>query len=282
MQQINEREQWSNWKPTIDSTELDTLLLKHQLYCVVQTSHKETAIRSPDGKAWLRCIAFAPTLDAAYVIARGAHDQGDNMETRILQTGKCALISSTKRVKGDFEKMLEDQRKANRIYTQHVLEREAVLTQPIKKQEDSDKTSELVETEQTQSSSSETPAEKDAEIKNSQNIAEKLAAPCEPISMEFGKTTEVFLQRFFALGVIQDPTEYEEPVVLPLCAAETMEELQELVKPLSNNKDLLHIDIFCGPTMQWLPLHKPKSSKTIHKHPLRQALEEKLKWVHEE
>jgi hypothetical protein len=61
-----------------------------------------------------------------------------------------------------------------------------------------------------------------------------------------------------------------------------MEELQELVKPLSNNVDLIHIDIFCGSTMEWMPLHKPKSSKTFHKHPLRQALEEKIKWIHQD
>ena len=109
-----------------------------------------------------------------------------------------------------------------------------------------------------------------------------MASPCQPIAMDFGKPAEVFMQRYFAMGIIQDSDlELNEPVVIPLCAAETMEALQDLVKPMTNNIDLIHIDVFCGTALEWLPLTNPKSTKTIHKHPLRQALEEKIKWVHE-
>jgi hypothetical protein len=274
MDQIVEREQWANWKPAMDSTPLDSLLLKNQLYCVVQTAHAEAAIRSPDGNAWIRCIAFCNSLDSAYEIARSAHDKGDKMETRILQSGKCALVSKSKRVRGDLDKLLEDQKRANRRYDDHVKQRESVRQKPVEQSKET--VNELHETDEMSN------AEPGAGHKDIKTISTECnAGPCEPISMEFGKTSEVFMQRVFAIGVIEDTDEeYREPVVIPLCAAETMEELQELVKPLSNNVDLIHIDIFCGSTMEWMPLHKPKSSKTFHKHPLRQALEEKIKWIH--
>jgi hypothetical protein len=262
MQQISEREQWKDWEPEVDNSDLSLHLLKSQQYCVVQIAHAQAAIKSPDGNAWIRVIAFCSTLDNAYEIARNAHDSADKMETRILQSGKCALISRFKRTKGDFDKMLEDQKKANRMYDDYVKCR----VQTIKNSKEH-KAPELTETKPTEEI-----------IKNEDT--ERF--PCTSISMDFGKPSEVFMQRYFAIAIIQDTDEeYREPTVIPLCAAESMEELQELVKPLAKNADLIHLDIFCGTSLEWMPLYNPKSNKVFHKHPLRQALEEKIKWVHE-
>jgi hypothetical protein len=260
MQQINEREKWQNWEPQVDTEILDSMLVKSQLFCVVQTSHAQAAIRSPDGNAWIRFIAFCATLDSAHEVARNAHDAGDQMETRILQSGKCALIPQKKRARGDLDKLLDDQKKANRMYDDHVSQRIKVIEESKEKREHTSLPQETSE----------------------KTEAPVLASPCLPIAMDYGKPQEVFMQRYFAMGIIQDTdAELREPVVIPLCAAETMEALQELVKPMTNNIDLIHIDVFCGTALEWLPLTNPKSTKTIHKHPLRQALEEKIKWGHE-
>lgn len=282
MQQINEREQWQNWELKADMGILDSLLLKTQLYCVVQTAHANAAIRSSDGKAWMRCIAFCATLDSAYEVARNAHDTGDQMETRILQSGKCALISRSKRVRGDLDKMLEDQKKANRIYDQHVASRaQTIKTAQADAETQASSPSQNTDSPATASAYASDSASASEATKVS-SIPAALPSACTPISMEFGKPQEVFMQKYFAVGVIQDyDNELQEPVVIPLASAESMESLQDLVKPMSNNIDLIHIDIFCGTLLEWLPLHNPKSSKVFHKHPLRQALEEKIKWIHE-
>jgi hypothetical protein len=105
------------------------------------------------------------------------------------------------------------------------------------------------------------------------------ASPTTTIDSDFGRPDEVFLQRFAAFGLIADPTEENEPVIIPLFAEQTMEELAKLVKTVSHNVDLVHVDIHCGRVLEWLPLHKPRAEQTIHKHPLRQAFEEKIKWI---
>jgi len=261
MQQINEREQWQNWELKAEEGSLDDLLVKSQLYLVAQTAHASSSIRSSDGDAWIRCIAFCPTLDSAYEVARNAHDSGDKMETRIFQTGKCALIPQTKRLCGDLDKMLEDQKKANRRYDDHVAERLEIV-----KGKGDEKSSKSIKKESKE---------------NESTLTTTSMPTAASISMDFGKPREVFMQKFFALGLIQDvDVDLREPVIIPLAAAETMEALQELVKPMSNNIDLIHVDIFCGTLLEWLPLNNPKSKQVFHKHPLRQALEEKIKWIH--
>jgi len=264
MQQINEREQWQNWELQPDQGSLDDLLVKSQMYLVAQTAHSNSAIRSSDGEAWIRCIAFCKTLDSAYDVARSAHDTGDMMETRIFQSGKCALIPQNKRVRGDLDKMLEDQKKANRRFDDHISERTKIVAnnrkgEPLKEEQ------------------SVVAIEKKSEMEPSSS----LTTTAMPITMDFGKPREVFMQKFFALGVIQDcDTKLREPVIIPLAAAETMEALQDIVKPMSNNIDLIHVDIYCGTLLEWLPLNNPKSKKVFHKHPLRQAFEEKIQWIH--
>jgi hypothetical protein len=262
MQQINEREQWQNWELKAEEGSLDDLLVKSQLYLVAQTAHASSSIRSSDGDAWIRCIAFCPTLESAYQVARNAHDSGDKMETRIFQAGKCALIPQTKRLRGDLDKMLEDQKKANRRYDDHIAERVEIIKGKGKCEE----------------KASVVPIEAEANVSTLTTTSMPSATS---ITMDFGKPREVFMQKFFALGLIQDTdSNLREPVIIPLAAAETMEALQDLVKPMSNNIDLIHVDIFCGTLLEWLPLNNPKSKQVFHKHPLRQALEEKIKWIH--
>ena len=272
MQQINEREKWQNWELKADEGSLDDLLVKSQLYFVAQTAHANASIRSSDGDAWIRCIAFCPTLDSAYEVARSAHESGDKMETRIFQSGKCALISQKKRVKGDLDKMLEDQKKANRRYDEHVAERTRIVSSSL---------SSTSNVNGNEAESVNLMVKNESSPESITLTTTSMPSSRTSISMDFGKPREVFMQKYFALGLIQDTdADLREPVVIPLAAAETMEALQEIVKPMSNNIDLIHVDIFCGTLLEWLPLNNPKSKRVFHKHPLRQALEEKIKWIH--
>lgn len=268
-----EREKWQNYEIPVDTTPLDSLLLRKQQYCVVQLSHAEASIRSSDQNPWLRCIAFCENLDSAYSVARSAFERGDKMETRILATGKCVLVPRNKRIKEDLDAMIKDQDKANAQFDRHVAQRTKTIA------EASDK-----------AKSVETPEFATLE---SATVAPTVATTVEPalaefqvgdaphkICPDFGRPEEVFMQRFGAFAVIPDPDEtLREPVLIPLFAAESMEALGDLVKTVSHNVDLVHVDIFCGPLLEWLPLYKPKSEKTVHKHPLRQAFEEKIKWL---
>jgi len=266
-----EREKWQNYEISVDTTPLDTLLLRKQQYCVVQLSHAEASIRSSDQNPWLRCISFCENLDSAYSVARSAFERGDKMETRILATGKCVLVPRNKRIKEDLDAMIKDQDKANAQFDQHVAQRSRVISQASTRLAE-----ESVEA-QTRAKESAATSTPEPEI----TIGEfKVGDAPSAISYEFGRPDEVFMQRFGAFAVVPDPDDtLREPVLIPLFAAESMEALGELVKTVSHNVDLVHVDIFCGPLLEWLPLYKPKSEKTIHKHPLRQAFEEKIKWL---
>jgi hypothetical protein len=271
MEQVMEREKWQNYEIPVDTTPLDTLLLRKQQYCVVQLSHAEASIRSSDQNPWLRCISFCENLDSAYSVARSAFERGEKMETRILATGKCVLVPRNKRIKEDLDAMIKDQDKANAQFDQHVAQRSRVISQTSSRLAEESAEAQF---EAKESAATSTP---EPEI----TIGEfKVGDAPSAISYEFGRPDEVFMQRFGAFAVVPDPDDtLREPVLIPLFAAESMEALGELVKTVSHNVDLVHVDIFCGPLLEWLPLYKPKSEKTIHKHPLRQAFEEKIKWL---
>jgi hypothetical protein len=256
MNQVQEREKWQNYELPVDTTPLDELLLHSQKFCVIQFSHANSAIKSSDGNPWIRCIAFCDSLDSAYSVAHKAFDRGDKMETRIIAAGKCTLVPRNKRIKADFNAMLSDQTKANAQYDAHVQKRKLVLSSPL-----------------------EPDAVEDLPAVEAKVEPAAEASPTTTIDSDFGRPDEVFLQRFAAFGLIADPTEENEPVIIPLFAEQTMEELAKLVKTVSHNVDLVHVDIHCGRVLEWLPLHKPRAEQTIHKHPLRQAFEEKIKWI---
>jgi hypothetical protein len=257
MDQVQERERWQNYELPVDATPLDELLLHSQKFCVIQFSHAESAIKSSDGNPWIRCIAFCESLDSAYSVARNAYEKGDRMETRIIAAGKCTLVPRYKRVKADLDMMLNDQLKANAQYDAHVQKRKLALATPLE------------------------PAAAEPEIEIGEVKAEPVteSSPTTTIDSDFGRPDEVFLQRFAAFGLIADPSKDNEPVIIPLFAEQTMEDLAKLVKSVSHNVDLVHVDIHCGRLLEWLPLHKPRAEQTIHKHPLRQAFEEKIKWI---
>jgi hypothetical protein len=274
---VIEREKWQNYELPVDDTPLDKLLLKSQQFCVIQYSHAELSIKSSDKNPWIRCIAFCDTLDNAYEVARNAFHKGENMETRIIPSGKCTLVPRKKYERTDFDEMLKNQNKANSQFDHHVALRKETLAKPkeeIKeelKEVHSEKVGDEVEnidtntTAETSTSTAETPT---------------FTVSDSSISSDFGRPEETFMQRYGAFAIIADPDDsIREPVIIPLFAAESIEELTTLVKTVSHNVDLVHVDIHCGPMLEWLPLYKPIAAKTIHKHPLRQAFEEKIKWI---
>jgi hypothetical protein len=256
---VIEREKWQNYELPVDDTPLDKLLLKTQQFCVIQFSHAESSIKSSDGNPWIRCIAFCETLDSAYEVARFAFRKGENMETRIIPSGKCTLVPRKKHERTDFDTMLKNQNKANALFDAHVAARKEILSKKP------NATNETIET-----------VEKSVPIKLESSVS------TASISADFGRPEETFLQRYGAFAIISDSDEtVREPVIIPLFASESMDELNTLVKTVSHNVDLVHVDIHCGPLLEWLPVYKPVASKTIHKHPLRQAFEDKIKWIKE-
>ena len=260
MEFVIEREKWQNYELPIDDTPLDKLLLKSQQFCVVQFSHAEASIKSADGNPWMRCVAFCDTLDNAYEVARNAFNRGEKMETRIIPSGKCTLVPRKKHSRTDFDVMVSNQTKANAQFDAHVQSRKEILS---KKPGD----------EPHQETN-----EKSQPKESGQSIVSDVS-----ISPDFGRPEEMFMQRYGAFAIIDDPDdEVREPVLIPLFSAESVEELSKQVQTVSHNIDLVHVDIHCGPMLEWLPLYKPKAAKTIHKHPLRQAFEEKIRWVNEE
>ena len=274
MDQVLEREKWQNYELPIDETPLDTLLLKSQQFCVIQFSHAEASIKSSDGKPWMRCVAFCETLDSAYSVARSAFERGDKMETRIIAAGKCTLLPRKKRNKADFDALVADQKKANEQFDKHVERRKKALQ--------SAEVSEPTNVPSARSEPTSAPSAEALSTVESPLVTPEITANVSDncISSEFGRPDEVFMQRFAAFAIIADPdATLCEPVLIPLFAAETLEALAALVKTVSHNVDLVHVDIHCGPLLEWLPLDKPRAEHTIHKHPLRQAFEEKIKWI---
>lgn len=284
MNQIQEREKWQNYELPVDATPLDELMLHSQKFCVIQFSHANSAIKSSDGNPWIRCIAFCDSLDSAYSVARGAYEKGDRMETRIIAAGKCTLVPRNKRIKADLDAMLADQLKANAQYDAHVSKRKIALATPLEPEKPCAQVPDPNEIDIGASEPKACDGIKpcDGECKGAAQAvpqAPQGAAPTTTIDSDFGRPEEVFLQRFAAFGIVADPTNDNEPVIIPLFAEQTMDDLAKLVKTVSHNVDLVHVDIHCGRVLEWLPLHKPRAEQTIHKHPLRQAFEEKIKWI---
>jgi len=293
MDQVLEREKWQNYELPIDETPLDTLLLKSQQFCVVQFSHAEASIKSSDGKPWMRCVAFCESLDSAYSVARAAFERGDKMETRIIAAGKCTLLPRKKRNKADFDALVADQKKANDQFDAYVEMRKKVLASPQEAEQSKigEEPKDGVSAEPSNADGANADGANadgaiselgNAELKSAEEELSELSnsVSSNSISSDFGRPDEVFMQRFAAFAIVSDPdASLCEPVVIPLFAAETLDALATLVKTVSHNVDLVHVDIHCGPLLEWLPLDKPRAEHTIHKHPLRQAFEEKIKWI---
>jgi hypothetical protein len=269
---MNVADEFKTFQPASDET-IDEVLLPDQQFCVFQLAHAQTAIRSPDGHAWIRCIGFTRTLDAARVLARNAHDMGDKAETRIMPVGRVFLAGRTKYEGLDLPRREEEQIKANKLIDTWIALREKVH-------------------EDTQRAAAEKrilePSNAAAEAEPSSNAAAGADRPGTPMPPTLDvlpplkdDTVRVDRQGAWALGIIPDVTGDKEPAILALFAADTVQDTQVLVKRAARCKDLVHVDIFVGATAEWLPLESPLVSQTFHHHPLRQATESQIRWVHE-
>lgn len=253
---------------------IDDVLLPDQQYIVFQLAHAQTSIRSPDGKAWIRCVGFTKTLDAARELARNAFDMGDKTETRIMPVGRIFLAGRLKYEGLDLPRREEEQLKANRLIDEWIAKREQVHEQTRKI---------ASEKQVVQPSSNAADAEGDQARMLSEQP--RPGTPVPHIQVPLLPTVsnlvpEVHRQRSWALGIIPDLTGDDEPALIPLFAANDNDDTQLLVKRAARCKDLIHVDIFVGETGEWLPLDSPLVPQTFHHHPLRQATESKIRWVH--
>lgn len=257
---MNPDDEFKAFHPASDEG-VDDVLLSDQQFVVFQLAHAETSIRSPDGKAWIRCIGFTRTLDAARALARSAHDLGENTETRIMPVGRVFLAGRLKYEGLDLPRREEEQIKANRLIDDWIARRERVH-------------------EETQKLA----AEK-AHVQPSNAAAERPGTPRPVIPVPLlpsvsNVVPDVERQRAWALGIVPDLTGEDEPALIPLFAASDSDSIRDLVKRAARSKDLIHVDIFVGETGEWLPLDAPLAPQTFHHHPLRQATESKIRWVH--
>lgn len=313
MDAIKEREAWQSFKLHNEKS-IEEVLLKGQQYFVFQAAHADTSIKSPDSNAWIRAIGFTQTIDAARELARTAHDVSGKTETRIMPCGKNFLIGKHKYDGLDLPLREKEQQKSNAMIDAHIQSRlndisSAISAAKNKKVNEDDNATQEVQ-EQAQTGTLELHEDSDILVRSSANLASLLrydaptnndaenssnlsnaASNTEPLfakvskssNKEYelvGKVLQVNLQRVFAIAVVQDPDDLErEPSLIPLFACDSADEIQPLVKEAQQSKDLMHFDVLVGPTAEWLPLYKPKSEKTLHQHPLRQELENNIKWL---
>jgi len=240
---IEERKKWDSFSPQTEDT-IDNVLFPDQKFMVFQLAQAETSIRSHDAKPWIRCIGFTVNIENARVLAKSAFDER-KIETRIMPTGRVFLAGRYKYNDIDMERRKEEQEKAHALVDSHIEKRALVLQRK-----------EITET-----------------------VSNPLPAPpsTAPTLSLYDKSC-VFIQKYFAIAIVQDPSELNEPAIIPLFAMDSMDELNAKVKNAGKSKDLIHFDIFCAPTNEWLPLSNPTSYQTFHKHPLRQELESHIKW----
>jgi len=247
---------------------IDDVLLPDQQYVVFQLAHAQTSIRSPDGKAWVRCIGFTRTLDAARELARNAHDMGEKVETRIMPAGRVFLAGRLKYEGLDLPRREEEQIKANRLIDQWIARRETIHEETRKL------AAEKQVVQPSNAARSESPA-----------LDKRLDTPRPPsppptLAHVSNVVPDVHRQQAWALGIIPDVTGDDEPALIALFAANDVDDTQALVKRAARCKDLIHVDIFVGATGDWLPLDSPLVPQTFHHHPLRQATENKIRWHH--
>jgi hypothetical protein len=198
-------------------------------------------------------------LDGARELARNAHDMSDKTETRIMPAGRVFLAGRLKYDGLDLPRREEEQIKANRLIDDWIAHRERVHEETRKL---------AAEKQVVNPSSADRPATPRPEL---------VVPLLPPVSHN---VPEVHRQRMWALGIIPDMTGDDEPALLALFAANDTEDTQTLVKRAARSKDLIHVDIFVGATGEWLPLDSPLVPQTFHHHPLRQATESKIRWVH--
>jgi len=293
MEYIAERDKWSaalsfrpDGTPTLQSDEtLEGTLLSSQKFVVFQAAHKSTDIKSHDGKPWIRIVGFSPSLDAARVLARTAHDDGGGIETRIMPTGRNFLIGAVKYDGLDLPRRAEEQQKSNAMIDAAIADRkqknlqiqqEAADKAPRPRKEEDSKQVELEAAMDTTQDSVIWKAEDHTETEKKQktlaNEGSLLIPAVKPPPVPF-------LQKICALAVVPDADEKScEPSVIALFAMEHETEMKEAVARSSKTQDLIHLNIFVGPTGVWLPLTETAAEKVLHHNTLRQNLEDSIKF----
>ena len=73
---------------------LQAWLRGDQAFFVFNVAHARTSIKSPDGKAWIRPLAFCPTLAAAKERGREIHETDKGQEIRVQPAGKVFLLGA--------------------------------------------------------------------------------------------------------------------------------------------------------------------------------------------
>jgi hypothetical protein len=73
---------------------LQACLRVDQAFFVFNAAHARTSIKSPDGKAWIRPLAFCPTLVAAKERGREVHEADKGQEIRVQPAGKVFLLGA--------------------------------------------------------------------------------------------------------------------------------------------------------------------------------------------
>jgi len=117
----------------------------------------------------------------------------------------------------------------------------------------------------------------DAPVVQEPTIQTPILAHIEKVS---DAVPRVMLQRYFAIAVVPDSDQVaREPSLVPLFAMDSEDDIREYLKSAAKSKDLVHLDIVVGESATWLPLFNPRGEKTLHHHPLRQDLENHIKFV---
>lgn len=247
---------------------IEEVLLPSQQYFVFQLAHKNTSIKSDDGKPWIRCIGFMQTLDGARALATKAFEEGNKMETRIMPVGKVFLAGATKYEGLDLPRREEEQIKANKLYNDWIEERKRVH----KEVEAKAKAKEILPDP--------------LEMKSNAASFKVVNRPPTPIPETtpllemIGLTTvQLTSDSVWACGIIPDSSELDEPALLPLFSANSLSEIQPLVKEAAKSQDLLHVDIFVGNIGEWLPISNPQAEEKIHHHPLLQQATKEMRWI---
>jgi hypothetical protein len=249
---------------------IEEVLLQTQQYFVFQLAHRNTSIKSDDGNPWIRCVGFMQTLDGARDLARKAFEEGNKMETRIMPVGKVFLAGAKKYESLDLPRREEEQIKANKMYNEWIEKRKKVH-QEI---EEKAKAKEIL-------------PEPEMIKKVESNIA--TSRPPTPIPEVISSLEKIFLSSLdlasdtvWACGIIPDEAEENEPALLPLFSASTVQEIQPLVKEAAKSQDLLHIDIFVGSVGEWLPISNPQAEEKLYHNPLLQQATKEIRWIKQE
>ncbi len=268
MDAIAERERWASFNP-VEEKGIESVLLKDQQFVVYQSAHAESLIKSPDGNPWIRVVGFTDSLQNARDLARSAHDMGNKTETRIMPCGRNFLIGRTRYAGLDLDRREVEQKKSNALVDAHIASRQAVF--------EKHRTSQA---EHSQAEQAEQQAEQEVILPSAPLVEPpSILTPVADPGPAPGQVPHVMMQRYFAMAIVPDSDDsLREPSIVALFAMDSEADIREYLKSAAKSKDLVHFDILVGATAEWLPLYKARAEKTLHHHPLRQDLEDHIRF----